>query len=287
MHGLGNDFVLIDLITQDFKLHTAHIKRIADRNFGIGCDQVILIEPPIESDRDFFYRIYNANGSEVEQCGNGARCAARFFYDSGFVFHSNPLLKADCIAGPVEFNIETDDSITVNMGYPNFQLDKIPFIPADQTSASTQRPTSSLTSSQPSLQSITLEEQKISFFPLSLGNPHAVIQVSDLEIAPVAKMGSMLVAHPTFPQGTNIEFMQILDPHNIRLRVYERGVGETFSCGSGACAAVVAGIRLGILESPVSAIFSTGALRVQWEAKSQPVYLNGPAISVFMGRFRV
>lgn len=260
MHGLGNDFVIIDLITQQAKLHTAHIIRIADRRFGIGCDQVLLLEPPLQPDRDFYYRIFNADGFEVEQCGNGARCAARFFYDSGYVLHTQ--LKADCLAGPIEFQMEAQDNVTVTMGKPIIQ---------DQTV-------------------FHYQTNSISFIPVSMGNPHAVVRVNSFEEIELKELGSAMNADPHFPQGVNVELMYILDPNHIELRVFERGIGESLACGSGACAAVVAGIKAGWLQSPVTVTFqdpSLGVLTIQWAGDSKPVYMTGPTVSVFVGRFRL
>lgn len=271
MHGLGNDFVVIDLLTQSLRLHAHQIKRICDRNLGIGCDQLLLIEPPMHKDSDFFYRIYNANGQEVEQCGNGARCAARFFYDSGFVLNSTKF-KADCLAGPIEFSIEPDDSVSMTLGPPNFEPKEIPF----------------LTKTREKTYSLLLEDTPIEFSVVSMGNPHAVILVSNIETAPVRKLGPLLAKHPSFPNQTNVEFMQILDRSNIRLRIWERGVGETLSCGTGACAAVVAGIEQGLLDNPVYVQFPHGRLKIVWEGEDHhPVLMKGPATNVFVGRFRL
>lgn len=268
MHGLGNDFVVIDLITQNVKLHTAHIRRIADRHLGIGCDQVILIDPPLQSDADFSYRIYNANGREVEQCGNGARCAVRFFYDSGYI--KQPVLKADCLAGRIEFKME-GDAITVNMGNPKFLPKEVPLsMPEFQTSYTIMR-----------------GSEEIRFSAVSMGNPHVVLEVPNIDVAPVKKIGAWFSNHAIFPEKTNVGFMQVLDSSNIRLRVFERGVGETLACGTGACAAAVVGIQKGLLQSPVTVLFSQGSLIIDWDGPNTPVYLIGPATSVFIGRFRL
>lgn len=265
MHGLGNDFVVIDLMTQSVKLRPSHIKRIADRHIGIGCDQVLLIEPPIRPEADFYYRIYNADGHEVEQCGNGARCAARFFYDAGFT--NQKTITADCLAGPLEFTIESSDIVTVNMGHPKFK--------------------------EMLTYPLEIENTPYNLHVVSVGNPHAVLQVSDIESAPVKKLGSIISKHAFFPYETNVEFMQIIDRTQIRLRVFERGVGETLACGSGACAAVIAGIGLGLLDPIVEVLFPKGNLKIRWEgnilkhksSKNNAVYMTGPAVSVFIGRF--
>jgi len=269
MHALGNHFVVIDQITQNVQLRAEHIRRIADRCIGIGCDQVILIEPPIGRNADFFYRIYNADGQEVEQCGNGARCAARFFFDSGY--SNRQQLYADCVAGPVECKIGNEGWVTVNMGQPCFHPEAIPL---DMVEPAIQYP-------------VVIEESVFNFSSVSMGNPHAILQVSALDQAPVQQIGALLSIHPLFPKGTNVGFMEIVDTSKIRLRVFERGVGETLSCGTGACAAVVSGIELGILKSPVTVLFLKGSLNVRWQGKDTPVYLSGPTASVFMGRFRL
>lgn len=258
MHGLGNDFVVIDLITQTARLRTNQIQRIADRHLGIGCDQILLIEPPTRRTADFYVRFFNANGNEIEQCGNGARCAARFFYDMGFT--TNHTLEADCLAGPLKFVMDEQGDVTVNMGLPKIEALQYS-LPVDNT--------------------------EYAMSVLSMGNPHAVIQVPDIALAPVKKIGALISKHPNFPKETNVGFMQIINKHQIALRVYERGVGETLACGSGACAAVVAGLRLGLLESPVSVIFSKGKLNITWEGLNAPVMMTGPATRVFVGRFRL
>jgi len=269
MHGLGNDFVVIDLITNSAKFRTSHIQRISDRRLGVGCDQLLLIDPPIRKTADFFYRIYNADGQEVEQCGNGARCAARFFYDLGFT--NGNTLEADCLAGTQKFTIEDNHDITVEMGRPKFNPPEIPF------KASIESPT----------YTINLENQTVSFSIASLGNPHAIIQVSDIQTAPVTTLGPLISQHASFPQGTNVEFMQVIDKNHIFLKVYERGVGETLACGSGACAAVATGIRLKLLESPVKVSFKLGELHITWETSESPIFMTGPTTSVYIGRFRL
>jgi diaminopimelate epimerase len=269
MHGLGNDFVVIDLITQTARLRANHIRRIADRHLGIGCDQILLIEPPTRTTADFYLRIFNANGDEVEHCGNGARCAARFFYDMGFT--NNHTLEADCLAGPLKFVMNEEGDVTVQMGIPIFKPSDIPFI---HKTEEREYP-------------ITIENVEYALSVLSMGNPHAIIQIPDIALAPVKKLGSLISTHAYFPKETNVGFMQIIDKHQIGLRVYERGVGETFACGSGACAAVVAGIRLGLLESPVSVVFSKGRLDIAWEGFNTPVVMTGSATRVFIGRFRL
>lgn len=269
MHGLGNDFVVIDMITQSIKLRTAHIKRLCDRHLGIGCDQLLLLEPPIQKGADFYFRIFNATGEEVEQCGNGARCAARFFYDMGFT--NNNSLKADCLAGQMTCAIEQNGEVTIKMGIPIFKPSEIPFIAEKEA---LQYP-------------FQHENEEILISALSMGNPHAVIEVGDIQSAPVEKLGAWLNQHPRFPNQINVGFMQVIDKNHIDLRVFERGVGETLACGSGAAAAVVAGIRLNLLESPAFVRFSKGELKIAWSGEGQAVTLTGPTTSVYAGRFRL
>ena len=269
MHGLGNDFVMIDAITQSIKLHTNQIKRIAHRHLGIGCDQVLLIEPPIRSTADFFFRIYNANGQEVEQCGNGARCAARFFYEMGFTNYRT--LLADCLAGFLKCKIEEDENVTINMGFPIFTPNDIPFTASEEAI----------------VYPLSVENQVFSISALSIGNPHAIIETDDLESVPVKKIGHLISKHSAFPKEVNVSFMQVMDRTHIQLRVYERGVGETLACGSAACAAVVAGIRQGLLDSSVLVIFPHGVLKITWQDQNAPVYLSGKTNSTFIGRFRL
>jgi len=261
--------VVIDRITQPLKLRPAHFKRIADRHLGIGCDQILTLEPPRHSDADFFYRIYNADGREVEQCGNGARCIARFFYESGY--SKQPKLRADCLSGRVEFEIHPQDLVSMTMGEPQFNPQSIPF-KVDQPAVT---------------YTLDIEGKPIEFSVVSLGNPHLVLIAPNLESAPVKKLGSLLNNHPLFPKGINVGFMQIRGPSEIRLRIYERGVGETLSCGTGACAAAVIGLQRHLLKSPVLVSFRTGTLEVHWSGEGSPVYLKGPAYTVYTGRFRL
>jgi len=269
MHGLGNDFVVIDRIMQSFTLRSTHIKHLSDRHLGIGCDQLLLIEPPIRPDADFFYRIFNANGKEVEQCGNGLRCAARFFYDRGF--SNGTQLEADCIAGPTRCTIETDGTVRAEMGVPNFDPPAIPFL-SDQEMLT---------------YAIQLDRVLFEASVLSLGNPHAIIQVPDVDTVDLKKIGQALSTHSAFPKAVNVGFMQVINRTQIKLRVYERDVGETLACGSNACAAVVSGIRLGLLNNEVQVLFQKGALTIQWQGPQCPVILQGPVHTSFVGQFRV
>ncbi len=269
MHGLGNDFVVIDLITQSLKLSSTHIQRIADRHIGIGCDQVLLIEPPIHKSADFYLRIFNKDGKEVEQCGNGIRCATQFFYDMGFT--NDRTIYSNCLAGPITASIEDDGNVRVNMGIPKFMPTDIPFT----------------THTEALLYPLMIEDKEILVSLVSMGNPHAILKVANIETAPVKKIGPLISMHSHFPKETNVSFLQILDRSHVRLRVYERGVGETLACGSAACAAVCAGIRLEVLDNVVRVDFLKGTLKVQWSEPHESVYMTGPATYVYIGRFRI
>ena len=265
MHGLGNDFVVIDGISQDVALTPEQCRRLADRHFGVGCDQILLVEKPSRDDVDFRYRIFNADGGEVEQCGNGARCFVRFVHDKGLT--DKTAIRVETASGVIEPRLIDNGQVTVNMGAPRFAPADIPFV------ASAEAPTYPL-----KVGTHTLE-----IAALSMGNPHAVLKVNDLDSAPVDILGAAIEAHQRFPQRVNAGFMQVLTPHDIRLRVFERGAGETLACGTGACAAAVAGIRQDWLKSPVSVHTRGGDLIIEWAGKDQPVFMTGPAVTVFEG----
>lgn len=265
MHGLGNDFVVLDGIRQQVSLNAAQIRQIADRHFGVGCDQLLLVEAYGGDDADFRYRIFNADGGEVEQCGNGARCFARFVYDQGLTQKTTiPVMTA---GGRIVLEIQQDGQVTVNMGAPELEPVRIPFI-------SEQRQT---------LYNLDIAGENHSFVAVSMGNPHAVLQVMDVDTAPVGTLGPQLEKHPAFPQRVNVGFMQVLARDHIRLRVFERGCGETLACGTGACAAVVAGRVLGLLDEQVSVELRGGRLQIQWQGEGQAVWMTGPAETVFRG----
>ncbi|MCW5598523.1 MAG: diaminopimelate epimerase [Nitrosomonas sp.] len=264
MHGLGNDFIVIDAINQSISLTRENIRFLADRHFGVGCDQVLIVEKA-NSNADFRYRIFNADGSEVEQCGNGARCFVRFVHDHGL--SKKKEICIETASGLIFPKLESNLDVTVNMGIPRFNPSDIPFI-ADKRSSSY-------------LLDINGEHMEIS--AVSMGNPHAVMIVPSIEDAPVRTMGAQIESHPRFPQRVNAGFMQIIDRHHIKLRVYERGAGETFACGTGACAAVVCGIERGLLASDVTVSTRGGDLRIQWNGEKQPVLMTGPATTVFEG----
>jgi diaminopimelate epimerase len=268
MHGLGNDFVVIDAVNQRISLSPEQLRRLADRHLGIGCDQVLLIEKA-EGDADFRYRIFNADGGEVEQCGNGARCFVRYVHDHGMTGKKE--VRIETLSGVVIPKLEADGEVTVNMGVPKFDPAEIPFIAAQQA------PTYPL----------RLNDRQVEISVVSMGNPHAVQVVSDLAGAPVLTEGPLIEKHSRFPRRVNAGYMQVIHPHHIRLRVYERGAGETLACGTGACAAAVAGIQRGLLESPVRVSFSTGDLLIRWEGENQPVWMTGPAVAVFDGEIEL
>ena len=267
MHGTGNDFVVIDGVRQHISLSPEQLRLLADRHFGVGCDQILLVEKSRHKEADFRYRIFNADGGEVEQCGNGARCFVRFVHDRGLT--SKREIVVETVSGLISPRLEDDGRVTVNMGAPVFDPERIPFAGLGAVS-------------EPLDVGETLE-----ISALSMGNPHAVQVVADVEHAPVEKLGPLIEHHPRFPKRVNAGFMQIMDRSHIRLRVYERGSGETLSCGTGACAAVVAGIRRGLLDSPVSVATRGGLLTIAWNGEGTPVLMTGPAITVFEGEINL
>ncbi len=269
MHGLGNDFVVIDAITQEVQVTEALARRLADRRFGIGCDQVLVVEPPTDPNMDFDYRIFNADGGEVAQCGNGARCFAKFVRDRRLTGKHHILAQTK--AGVLQLTVNRDNQITVNMGIPRFAPQAIPF-QAEQAAL---------------LYDLQVDDQIVRLAALSLGNPHAVMQVQDVTTAPVATLGALIEAHPRFTQRVNAGFMQVINRTEIKLRVYERGVGETLACGSGACAAVVAGIQQDLLDSTVTVQLPGGNLHISWSGEDQPVAMTGPATTVYQGRIKI
>jgi diaminopimelate epimerase len=268
MHGLGNDFVVIDALNQQISLSPEQLRRLADRHLGIGCDQILLIEKA-EGDADFRYRIFNADGGEVEQCGNGARCFVRYVHDHGMTGKKE--IRIETLSGVVIPKLEADGEVTVNMGVPKFDPGEVPFIAKQRVLTYPLR----------------LDDRQVEISVVSMGNPHAVQVVSDLDGAPVLTEGPLIEKHSRFPQRVNAGYMQVIDPHHIRLRVYERGAGETLACGTGACAAAVAGIQRGLLESPVRVSFSTGDLFIRWDGENQPAWMTGPAVAVFDGEIEL
>lgn len=265
MHGLGNDFVVFDAIHQQVELNEAQYRFIADRHFGIGCDQILLIERPRLANTDFHYRIFNADGTEVEQCGNGARCFARFVSNKGL--STKQQIPVGTAAGKILLKLETDGQVAVDMGAPTLEPELIPFhAPGRSTTYRLELPQETLTISA-----------------VSMGNPHAVLQVDSVATAQLERLGPLIENHPDFPQRVNAGFMELVDPDTIRLRVYERGTGETLACGTGACAAVVAGRLQGLLNPQVQVQLPAGKLVVEWQGEGSPVVMSGPAEAVFEG----
>lgn len=265
MQGVGNDFVVIDAIRQTISLSPQQIRFLADRHFGVGCDQLLLVEKPSIPDVDFRYRIFNADGGEVEQCGNGARCFVRFVHDQRLTAKNEILVET--ARGIIRPKLENDGQVTVDMGAPHFIPADIPFVATEQA----------LT------YDLTVGATEAIIGAVSMGNPHAVQIVDDVDNAPVAEQGPLIEHHARFPQRVNAGFMQIVDAHRIRLRVYERGTGETLACGTGACAAAVTGIQLGKLASPVTVAMRGGELKIRWSGDGNPVLMTGPAVTVFEG----
>jgi len=265
MHGLGNDFVVIDAVRQVLDLTPAQARFLADRHFGVGCDQILLVEKPPRPGVDFGYRIFNADGGEVEQCGNGARCFARFVHEQGLSDQRE--IRVATRSGIIAPRLETNGEVSVDMGVPIFAPAEIPFV----------------SDSSATVQALQVGDRVFDITAVSMGNPHAVQVVDDIASAPVERDGPLIEAHPRFPRRVNAGFMQVLDRHAIRLRVYERGAGETLACGSGACAAVVAGIRRGLLETPVRVATRGGDLVIAWNGDATSVIMTGPAITVFTG----
>lgn len=269
MHGLGNDFVVINLVTQHARIDEALIRYLADRHTGIGCDQVLLVEPPKNPQADFFYRIFNADGGEVEMCGNGARCFALFVREQQLT--AKKRILAETATGVLELLVNEDDSVTVDMGKPILTPADIPFAaPARKTTYH-----------------IDVEGLDLEISAVSMGNPHAVLLVDDVETAPVEELGPEIEHHPSFPNRVNVGFMQVLSPGEIQLRVFERGVGETRACGSGACAAVVAGILRKLLDSTVTVHLPGGDLSIRWQGEGHSLKMTGPATTVFRGQIKL
>ncbi|OAI25680.1 diaminopimelate epimerase [Methylomonas koyamae] len=269
MHGLGNDFIVIDAVSQQIDLNAEQVRFLADRHFGVGCDQLLLVEKPVSANADFKYRIFNADGGEVPQCGNGARCFARFVQDKGLCDKDEIVVDTD--AGQLVLGIGRDGLVKVNMGVPRHDPAQIPL------NAPTQLP----------VYHVEIDGESIAFVAVSMGNPHAVLIVDDVEQAPVASLGKRLECHEVFPQRANIGFMQVIDRSRVKLRVYERGAEETLACGSGACAAAVAGIDQGLLDSQVNVCLPGGELQIAWQGRGCPVLMTGPAVKVFEGRISI
>ena len=269
MHGLGNDFVVLDGVRQQIALSPDQLRYLGDRHFGVGCDQILLVEKASRPEIDFRYRIFNADGGEVEQCGNGARCFVRFVHEQGLTEKRE--IRVETMCGEIAPRLEADGKVTVDMGVPVFSAERIPFI----------------STSVDLVQPLDVAGEEVLITAVSMGNPHAVQVVADVDTAPVAVQGPLIESHPRFPQRVNAGFMQILGRQAIRLRVFERGAGETLACGTGACAAVVTGIARGLLDSPVRVATRGGELTIAWEGDGAPVLMTGPAITVFTGEIEL
>lgn len=269
MHGLGNDFVVIDAINQQVQLSGEQSRQIADRHFGVGCDQILLIERPRTDDTEFYYRIFNADGSEVEQCGNGARCFARFVHSQGLT--TNTVIDVGTAKGAIRLYLEEHDQVRVNMGQPVLEPAAIPFAASEQQAAYT----------------IEVDYWKMQIGAVSMGNPHLVTLVDNIEEAPVDRLGPLLERHPDFPQRVNAGFMEVNSRTEIQLRVYERGAGETLACGTGACAAVVSGQLRDLLDDTVLVHLRGGDLVISWAGPGEPVWMTGPATTVFHGNIQI
>lgn len=269
MHGLGNDFVVIDAISQRLRLTAEKVQQLADRRFGIGFDQLLLVEAPSSPDVDFRYRIFNADGSEVENCGNGARCFARFVTDRKMTGKS--AIRVETASGIMVLHVQSNGEVTVDMGPPRLHPAEIPFdAPA-----------------QASRYSLEVGAEILTIGAVSMGNPHAVTVVNSVKDAPVDSLGPLIESHPRFPRRVNAGFMEIVSRHEINLRVYERGAGETLACGTGACAAVVAGRLQDLLDSEVKVNLPGGSLTISWAGEGQPVMMTGPAVTVFHGQVKI
>lgn len=269
MHGLGNDFVVIDGVRQQIALSPEQLRYLGNRHFGVGCDQILLVEKASRPGVDFRYRIFNSDGGEVEQCGNGARCFVRFVHDQGLTDKRE--IRVETLRGEISPRLEADGMVSVDMGVPVFAPERIPFV----------------STTDDLLQPLDVGGEELLITAVSMGNPHAVQIVADVDIAPVAAQGPLIEAHPRFPQRVNAGFMQIVGRQAIRLRVFERGAGETLACGTGACAAVVAGIARGLLDSPVRVATRGGELTIAWRGQGEPVLMTGPAITVFTGEIEL
>jgi len=265
MQGLGNDFVMIDAVRQDIQLTEEQVRHLADRHFGVGCDQLLVVEPAQAPGVDFRYRIFNADGGEVEQCGNGARCFARFVFEQGLTDKQE--IRVETKKGIIAPRLEADGNVTVDMGVPVLKPADVPFV----------------SDSDAHVQPLDVAGTAVAITAVSMGNPHAVQVVADVDTAPVAVQGPLIENHPRFPARVNAGFLQVVDEHRVRLRVYERGAGETLACGTGACAAVVAGILRELVVSPVTVETRGGELTIAWNGVGTPVLMTGPAVTVFSG----
>ena len=269
MHGLGNDFMVLDLVSQHAHIQSKHARQWGDRHTGVGFDQLLIVEPPSNPDVDFRYRIFNADGTEVEQCGNGARCFARFVIDKRLT--SKREIRVETKGGIIELTLRADGQISVDMGAPRLLPSEIPFQAESQALS----------------YRVEVDGESVELAAVSMGNPHAVLRVDDVQAAPVRTLGPKLEQHPRFPQRVNVGFLQVLDRKLARLRVWERGVGETQACGTGACAAAVAAIQQGWMDSPLHLDLTGGRLAIEWAGPGHPVIMTGPAVRVYEGQVRL
>lgn len=276
MHGAGNDFIVVDAINQQVDLSIDQWRRLADRRFGIGADQILVVERPTDAGVDFRYRIFNNDGGEVEQCGNGSRAFVRFVVDKGLTQARS--IRVQTMSGIISPRLEDDGSVTVDMGAPRLVPADVPFDEAGLAG---------MVQGDDTLWPLPVGDETVFVSVVSMGNPHAVQVVDDVDAAPVEETGPLIERHVRFPKRVNAGYLQVIDRHHIRLRVFERGAGETLACGTGACAAVVAGIRRGLLDSPVRVSARGGELSIAWTGPDQPVYLSGPAVSVFEGEVEI
>ena len=270
MHGLGNDFVVLDGINQTLALTAGQFRFLADRHFGVGCDQILLVERPTQAGVDFRYRIFNADGGEVQQCGNGARCFVRFVHDKGLT--NKREIRVETASGIIVPRLEDDGQVTVDMGPPRFEPAEIPFLADARADLYV-------------LDDLPFGPVELS--ALSMGNPHAVLETCNVDTAPVTEWGPLIERHPRFPERVNVGFMQLVHRRAIRLRVFERGSGETLACGTGACAAAVAGMRRGLLDASVEVQTRGGRLTIRWDGEGRSVFMTGPAVSVFEGEIEL
>ncbi|GAB2196927.1 diaminopimelate epimerase [Sessilibacter sp. MAH4] len=269
MHGLGNDFVMIDAISQRPNLTAENVRKLCDRRFGIGCDQLLVVDHPTTPDIDFKYRIFNSDGSEVQNCGNGARCFAKFVRERKLTGKSR--ISVETCAGVMILEVNKDETVRVNMGEPILAPHKIPFAAPEQLT------------SYP----IIVDDQQYEIGSVSMGNPHAVLFINDTETAPVQTLGAKIECHPDFPEKVNVSFAQVMSRTEVKYRVFERGVGETLACGTGACAAVACGIVQGKLDNNVTVHLRGGDLKIQWQGVGHPLYMTGPAVTVYHGQVRI
>ncbi len=278
MHGLGNDFMVLDLVSQSYRPDPEHIRRWSDRHTGVGFDQLLVVAPPEDPDVDFRYIIFNADGTEAEQCGNGARCVARFVRDSGLSVKET--LRFQTSNGQIETTLTNGDLVEVDMGVPGLAPEAVPCAVDEALNQQGEG-----TGARYTLADNDGEPHELS--PVSIGNPHGVLRVDEISEAPVERVGASLTSHPFFPEGANIGFCHVVDPGFIRLRVFERGVGETRACGTGACAAVVAGRLAGVLDERVKVSLPGGKVRIRWQGPDTPVKMTGPATMVYEGQLAV